>query len=157
MIDAYKQAREGKYSTESKEVMSAIITDYIFRNSTIRLLEAQSEHQSNTYNYIFAWPSPALNGDLGACHVLELPFVFNTLSYPGFQDFIGKSPDLNTLSYKMMDAWIAFARSGNPNHDGIPKWLSYDLEKRTTMLINHEFKVVEKFLDKERAAWEENI
>ena len=154
MIDAYKQAREGKYSTEPKEVLNALITDYIFRISTIRLLEAQSEHQSNTYNYLFAWPSPALNGDLGACHVLELPFVFNTLSYPGFQDFIGKSPDLNTLSYKMMDAWIAFARSGNPNHDGIPKWPSYDLEKRSTMLINHEFKVVEKFLDKERAAWE---
>ena len=57
----------------------------------------------------------------------------------------------------MMDAWIAFARSGNPNHDGIPKWPSYDLEKRSTMLINHEFKVVEKFLDKERAAWNENI
>ncbi|MCK4384144.1 MAG: carboxylesterase/lipase family protein, partial [Candidatus Lokiarchaeota archaeon] len=157
MIDTYKKSREGKYSTEPKEIINALITDYIFRISTIHLLEAQSKHQPNTYNYLFTWPSPGFNGDLGACHALELPFVFNTLSYPGFQEFVGKSPDLNGISYKMMDAWIAFARSGNPNHDGIPKWPSYDLEKRSTMLINHEFKVVEKFLDKERAAWNENI
>jgi len=157
MIDTYKQAREDNFSIEPKEIMNALITDYIFRISTIRLLEAQSKHQPNTYNYLFTWPSPGFNGDLGACHALELPFVFNTLSYPGFQEFVGNSPDLNAISHKIMDAWIAFARSGNPNHDGIPKWPSYDLEKRSTMLINHEFKVVEKFQDKERAAWNENI
>jgi para-nitrobenzyl esterase len=157
MIDTYKQAREGKYSTEPKEVLIALITDYIFRISTIRLLEAQSKHQSNTYNYMFTWPSPAFSGALGACHALELPFVFNTLSYPGFKIFVGKSPDLNAISYKMMDAWIAFARSGNPNNESIPQWPSYNVEKRSTMLINTEFKVVENLLDKERAAWDENV
>ena len=156
MIDTYKQAREGKYSTEPKEVMNALLTDYIFRISTIRLLEAQSKHQPNTYNYLFTWPSPAFNGDLGACHALELPFVFNTLKNSAFQEFVGKSPDLNAISHKVMDAWIAFARSGNPNHEGIPQWPSYNVEKRSTMLINKEFKVVEKFLDKERATWDEN-
>jgi len=35
-----------------------------------------------------------------------------------------------------MDAWIAFARTGNPNCDGIPKWPSYDIENRSTMLID---------------------
>ena len=157
MFDTYKQAREGKYPTEPKEVLNALITDYIFRISTIRLLEAQSKHQSNTYNYMFTWPSPAFIGSLGACHALELPFVFNTFSYPGFQVFIGKSPDLDAISYKMMDAWIAFARSGNPNNESIPQWPSYTVEKRSTMLIHKEFKVVEKFLDEERAAWDENI
>ena len=155
MIDVYKQAREGNFSIEPKELLNALMTDYIFRIPTIRLLEAQSKCQSNTYNYLFTWPSPGFNGDLGACHALEIPFVFNTLNNPAFEDFVGKSPDLNDISYKVMDAWIAFARTGNPNHDGIPKWPSYDIEKRSTMLIDHEFKVVEKFLDKERAAWDD--
>ena len=53
MIDTYKQARDGKYSTEPMEILNALLTDYIFRISTIRLLEAQSKHQPNTYNYIF--------------------------------------------------------------------------------------------------------
>ncbi len=70
-------------------------------------------------------------------------------------DFAGKNPETEAISNKIMDAWIAFARTGNPNHDGIPKWPRYDIEKRSTMLIDKEFKVVEKFLDKERAAWED--
>ncbi len=155
IIDTYRQAREGKFSNEPKEVMNALLTDNIFRISTIRLLEAQSKYQSNTYNYLFTWPSPGFNGELGACHALEIPFVFNTLNNPSFADFVGKSPDLNDISYKVMDAWISFARTGNPNHDGIPNWPSYDVEKRSTLLIDHEFKVVEKFLDKERAAWDD--
>ncbi len=157
MIDTYKQAREGNFSIESKEIMNALITDFMFRISTIHLLEAQSKFQSNTYNYLFTWPSPAFNGELGACHALEIPFVFNTLNNPAFKDFVGNSPDLNAISHKVMDAWIAFARTGNPNYDGIPKWPSYDIEKRSTMLIDHEFKVVEKFLDKERAAWDDLV
>ena len=157
MVDIYKQAREGHFSIEPKEIMNALITDYIFRISTIRLLEAQSKHQSNTYNYLFTWPSPAFNGDLGACHALEIPFVFNTLNDPAFEVFVGKSSDLNDISYKVMDAWIAFARTGNPNCDSIPKWPSYDFEKRSTMLMDHEFKAVEKFFEEERAAWDDII
>ena len=154
MIDMYRKAREGKFPTIPIEIMNALLTDYIFRISTIQLLEAQSTHQSNTYNYLFTWPSPALDGILGACHALEIPFVFNTLDVPGMADFAGKNPETEAISNKIMDAWIAFARTGNPNHDGIPKWLPYDIEKRSTMLIGKEFKVVEKFLDKERAAWD---
>lgn len=157
MIDTYKEARKSKFPTDAKEILNALITDYMFRISTIRLLEAQSEHQSNTYNYLFTWPSPAFNGNLGSCHAIELPFVFNTLNNPSFKVFVGDNPDLNTMSHKVMDAWIAFAHSGNPNHESIPQWPSYDSEKRSTMLIDREFKVVEKFLDEERAAWEDII
>ena len=157
MIDTYRKARESEFSTEPKEIMNAIITDYVFRISTIKLLEAQSTHQKNTYNYLFTWPSPAFDGKLGACHALEIPFVFNTLDVPGMADFAGKNPETEAISKKIMDAWIAFARTGNPNHDGIPKWTPYDIEKRSTMLIGKEFEVAEKFLDKERAAWDDII
>ncbi|GAG92826.1 unnamed protein product, partial [marine sediment metagenome] len=157
LIDTYKQAREGKSSTEIKEIMNAIMTDYIFRIPTINLLEAQSKHQSNTYNYVFTWPSPAYNGDLGSSHALEIPFVFNTINNPAFKEFIGESEGLNAISQNIMDAWIAFAHTGNPSHNGIPNWPSYDIEKRSTMLMDHKFQVVEKFQDKERAAWDNII
>lgn len=154
LINTYKQAREGIFPTEPKEIMNAIMTDYIFRIPTIKLLEGQSKNQSNTYNYLFTWPSPAYNGDLGSCHALEIPFVFNTLNNIAFKEFIGENKGLNAISHNIMDAWIAFAHSGNPNHDGIPNWPSYDIEKRSTMLMDHKFQVVEKYLDKERAAWD---
>ena len=83
ILDTYKKAREGKFSTDAKEIFNALLTDQIFRISTIQLLEAQSRHQQNTYNYMFTWPSPALNGVLGASHAMELPFVFHTFDAPG--------------------------------------------------------------------------
>ncbi len=154
IINTYKKAREGKSSAEIREVMNAMLTDSMFRISTIHLLEAQRQHQPNTYNYIFTWPSPGFDGALGACHAIELPFVFGTLDLPGMDQFAGAGQDAKALSEKIMDAWIAFAHSGNPNHKGIPDWPSYDKEKRSSMLMDKEFKVVERFADKERAAWD---
>ncbi|MHA1256237.1 MAG: carboxylesterase/lipase family protein [Promethearchaeota archaeon] len=153
MLNTYKEARLGKFSTETKELTSALITDSIFRISTVRLLEAQKIHQPNTYNYMFTWKSSAFDGSLGACHALELPFVFGTLDLPLMDGFVGKNPN-KELSEKMMDAWIAFARTGNPNHKALPEWPAYDVDKRPTMFFGNECKVVNAAFDKERAAWD---
>ena len=153
MLNTYKEARLGKFSTETKELMSALITDSIFRISTVRLLEAQKIHQPNTYNYMFTWKSSAFDGSLGACHALELPFVFGSLDLPLMDGFVGKNPN-KELSEKMMDAWIAFARTGNPNHEAIPEWPAYDVDKRPTMIFGNECEVANAVFDKEREAWD---
>ncbi|MFX1452379.1 MAG: carboxylesterase/lipase family protein [Promethearchaeota archaeon] len=153
MLDTYKEAREGKLSTDPKEIMSALITDGVFRISTTRLLEAQRPHQPNTYNYMFTWATPVFDGILGACHALELPFVFGNLDLPNLDRFVGKNPN-KALSEKMMDSWIAFARTGNPNHDDIPEWAPYNKEKRTTMFFGDECKAVNAAFERERAAWD---
>jgi len=153
MLNTYKEARVGKYSTEPNELASALITDSIFRISTVQLLEAQKVHQPNTYNYMFTWKSSAFDGILGACHALELPFVFGSLDLPHMDGFVGKNPN-KELSEKMMDAWITFARTGNPNHKAIPDWPAYDVDKRATMFFGNDCKVVNAVFDKERAAWD---
>jgi para-nitrobenzyl esterase len=153
ILDTYKKAREGKYSTEPKEIMSALITDAMFRIPTTRLLEAQRPHQPNTYNYMFTWQSPALGGVLGACHALELPFVFGTLDLPYMDKFVGKNPN-KALSEKIMDAWIAFAHNGNPNHESIPDWPAYDNEKRTTMFFGDKCNAFNAAFEIERKAWD---
>ncbi|MHA1992805.1 MAG: carboxylesterase/lipase family protein [Candidatus Hodarchaeales archaeon] len=154
MVETYKNAREGSLSTEPKDIIDAVITDFMFRIPTIRFLEAQFKHQKNTYNYLFTWNSPGMDGQLGCCHALEIAFVFNTLNLPGMDEFTGQGPEAELLSQKVMDAWIAFAHTGNPNHDGIPEWQSYDTEKRTTMLLGKDCKTVNAFQDKEREAWD---
>ena len=154
MLEIYKKAREGKLSTESEEIFHAIFTDMIFRIPTIRFLEAQSIHQPNTYNYMFTWESPAFGGIAGSPHAIEIPFVFNTINIKVSEDLIGSGPDAEALSEKVMDAWIAFAHTGNPNHDGIPNWHSYDNEKRATMFLGKECKVVNDAFSKEREAWD---
>jgi len=148
IVKTYMEARAGKLSIEGKDLIDAILTDTTFRIPTIRLLEAQSAHQSNTYAYIFAWPSPEMNGIFGACHALECPFVFGNLDSPTAVKLNRKTPETQALSEKMMDAWISFARTGSPG------WPGYDAENRATMVFGEQNDVVNAPFDKERASWD---
>ncbi|NVM03884.1 MAG: carboxylesterase/lipase family protein [Candidatus Helarchaeota archaeon] len=156
LIEIYKEAREeGRLSTTPYDLLSAIFTDSFFTIGAIRLAEAYYTHQPNIYVYLFTWPSPAFDGQFGACHGLEIPFVFGMLHSPGMEVLLkGLGPAEDSLSERMLDAWIAFARSGNPNHAGLPKWPSYNVEKRPTMLFDSEIKVVDAPFRKELAAWD---
>jgi para-nitrobenzyl esterase len=153
MIEIYQKARQGKESIEPQDIIDASISDFAFRIPSIRLAEEQSAHQSNTYMYLFTWKTPAFAGKLGACHALELPFVFGLLSEKDIGFFPSKNEETEAISTKMMDSWTSFAWKGNPNHKEIPKWPSYDNEKRPTMLFGKSIKVVNGPLDEERAAW----
>ncbi|MFX1488072.1 MAG: carboxylesterase family protein, partial [Promethearchaeota archaeon] len=153
ILEIYKKARKDKLSIEPMDLLDAVITDSLFRIPTIRFLEAQSKYQPNTFNYLFNFQCPQFDGALGCPHSIELPFVFNTINATGIPEFIGKGPDIVSLSEKMMDTWIAFAHNGNPNHDGIPEWPSYDSETRATMFLGKECKIVNAAFDKERQAW----
>ena len=157
LIENYREAREGKLPTDPQEILDAIITDVMFRIITIRIAEAQSKHQNNTYTYMFTWPSPMMGGRLGAPHAVDVAFVFGTLYIPGTEKYCGKGKDADILSEKVMDSWITFARTGTPNHDNIPEWSSYNADKRATMLLGKEIKVVNAPFDKERAAWDDII
>jgi len=151
LIKKYENARKDLLPIKPMDILNAIWTDYIFRISGIHMAEAQILHNSKVYFYIFTWPSPLFRG---ACHAVELPYAFGTLGLPRMDIFFGGGPEAKIISEKMMDAWIAFARNGNPNNDNIPEWPSYETEKRSTMLIGKEFKVVNTPFEKERIAWD---
>ncbi|MBY8991945.1 MAG: carboxylesterase/lipase family protein [Candidatus Lokiarchaeota archaeon] len=154
ILETYKSARKGKLSIKPMDLLDAVVTDAMFRIPTIRFLEAHSKYQPNTFNYMFTFPCPQFDGALGCPHAIDIPFVFNTLNAPGIPEFVGNGPDINNLSEKVMDAWIAFAHTGNPNHKNLPEWSPYDTKTRTTMMLGEEIKVSNKVFDKEREAWE---
>ena len=105
----------------------------------MRLAEAQVQHQPDTYLYLFTYASPARRGALGSCHALEMPFVFGTTKTAPTQDrFAGTGPDVDRLSEAMMDAWIAFARTGRPAHEGIGEWPAYNAATRPTMIFDRQ-------------------
>ena len=82
----------------------------MFRIPSVRLAEAQRPHQPRTYMYLFVYESPARRGSFGACHALELPFMFGTLDAPTQDKFAGTGPVVEQLSQNMMDSWLAFTR-----------------------------------------------
>ena len=149
LIDVYKKLRKNP-----RDIFDAIDTDYQFRIPSIRLAEAQSEHHKNTFMYLFSWKTPWQGGKYGAMHALELSFVFGILLDRNEGIFPRKTEETQELSEKMMDAWIAFARTGNPNHEGIPELTAYDKGKRATILFDKEVTVEEDPYGIEKKAWE---
>ena len=139
------------------ELFFAIETDRVFRIPAVRLAEAQSAHQAQrprTWAYLVCWGSPLMGGSLGACHGIDIPFVFGSVGRRGMQRFSGSGPDAERLSARMMDAWLAFARGGDPNHADLPDWAPYDAERRATLIFDREPGVSLAPFDAERSAWD---
>ena len=63
------------------------------------------------------------------------------------------SPTEKELAAKTSEAWIQFARTGNPNHKGLPNWPAYTLKDRSTMVFNNECKMVNDQGGEERRFW----
>jgi len=106
------------------------------------------------FKYLFSWESKLLDGRLGSCHALELPFVFGTLGLKGLQGWAGKGPDAERLSQRMMDAWLAFARTGDPASGDLPDWPAYDEERRATLVFDRQVELRHAPCDEERRAWD---
>jgi para-nitrobenzyl esterase len=111
-----------------------VMTDHSFFVPATRLLEAQGAH-APVYAYRFDWPSPFMDGALGACHALELGFTFGTYRAKGAERFFGSGPKADALALEMMDSWIAFAKTGNPSNDTSGAWMRYDEKRRATMIF----------------------
>jgi para-nitrobenzyl esterase len=152
LIQKYINAMRNLRPITPVDVYSAICSDLMFRIPDIHIAEAKSKHNPDVYFYIFTWPSPLFKG---ASHFGEVPFVFGTLNIRGMKSIFGRGSEAKKLSEKIMDTWIAFARNGNPNHSNIPEWPVYNTEKRATMMIGKEFKVVNAPYEKEREIWED--
>ena len=132
-------------------------TDATFRIPTVRLVEARAEGASSpTHQYLFTWASPAFGGVAGSCHALEIPFVFGVLANQGAELILGgpAAGDLWALSDAMQDAWLAFARTGDPNHPGLPDWPAWDPGTRPVMRFDVEPALVHDPGGVERELWE---
>lgn len=150
IIETYRAARAKRgESTEPVEILSAILTDITFRLKAIAIAEAQCKNGQSAYNYLFTWQSPALGGRLGACHALEIGFLFGNRD----EKFCGAGPEADELSAKMKDAWLAFARTGNPSCKLLGKWPAY-CEKRETMILGRTCRVEVAPYEDERRIWE---
>jgi para-nitrobenzyl esterase len=134
-------------------LLSAISTDWLFRIPAIRMAEARATAPAATYMYEFAWRSPQFGGRLGACHALELAFIFDNLAQPENAPLTGSAPP-QSLADAMHAAWVAFARTGNPGTSALPTWPRYDLARRATMRFDSVSQVVEDPGATTRVLWE---
>jgi para-nitrobenzyl esterase len=133
----YDEVRRIRASNSSAALLGELMTNAGFRRGSLRLAEWRAEQGHCTYVYQFDWQSPA---GFEACHCLEIPFVFNNLAnWTGSPMLEGANPhETAGLAEAMHGAWIAFARSGKPDHPRLPLWPAYTCEDRMTMRFDRE-------------------
>ncbi len=86
------------------------------------------------YSYIYGWRTPMLDNRPGTFHACEISFVFDNAEL--CDHYSGMLPEALTLAKQISSAWANFARTGNPNHPGLPHWPAYTIEKRATMVFD---------------------
>jgi para-nitrobenzyl esterase len=154
-VTVYRDARAARGErVEPGDLWFAIESDRTMRHPAMQLAALQAAHQPEIYAYLFTWPSPAMGGLFGACHALELPFLFGTLGHPLLRPFTGKGPEAQALAAHIQDAWIAFAHTGRPGHPGIGDWPAYDAARRRTMILDRQCRVEATPREPERRFWE---
>ena len=153
-IDVYRSARNGILPHGASDIWFAIQSDHTFRHHSICLAAAQTTH-APTWMYLFSWESPLNDGALGACHALEIPFVFGNMDGP-LGRLAGDGAEAAALSEKVQGAWLALAHSGTPGHAALPRWPRYDAHARQTMVFDRECAIVSKPMEAERAYWDKS-
>jgi para-nitrobenzyl esterase len=138
LIAAFRKLRPG--DSPSYLYTDVASSTFAFANS-VRLAERKAALKAApAYFYVFQWGAPADNGILRAPHTMEIPFAFDNVEKGPL--LLGSDPQMQTLAKVVSETWVAFARTGNPNHSSLPHWPAYDAEKRATMTFNTPCKVV---------------
>jgi para-nitrobenzyl esterase len=148
VLDVYRKTRPDATPWDLFVALSSEGT----RRASIALAERKAAASpAPVFMYLFTWETDYYGDLFRACHVLEIPFVFDNVDD---LDITGGRPDKYELVESVSEAWIAFARSGDPNHPGIPKWEPYTADHRSTMLLDVPCRVEIDPYREELAAWE---
>lgn len=132
--DAYVAAVKKAYP-DIKKPSEMLDIDMMFRPGAVTQANAKSAlGAANTYMYMFDWQSPTMDGKYKAVHCMEIPFVFDNIAR--CEEMTGGFPDAYALASKVSQAWINFAKNGDPNHKGLPTWPVYNAQNTATMHFN---------------------
>ena len=140
-----------------REVWSAFQTSRVFHVPATRLAEAQHQGGGSAHAYLVTWRAAALRRALGACHAIEIPFVFGNEWHPLARPFSGLNGDGARFARRLQRSWLGFARGGDPGHDRLPTWPRYRPDGRATMILGRECSLADAPLEAERqllASWQ---
>jgi len=130
LISSYREL----YPNANPFQLWSIIATTGVRSSTLLLAERKSVQSAPVYCYQFAWQTPVLDGRPMAYHCSEMPFVFDNPDL--CEHMTGGGEAAHVLATRVSTAWINFARSGDPNHAGIPYWKRFNASDKTTMIFD---------------------
>jgi para-nitrobenzyl esterase len=139
-----KKILEGRYSDKAGDVLAlyrkhypqkspfllqaVIMTDAGFRRSAIKQAELKAaQGAAPIYMYQWDWPTPAFGGRYGAVHGLDVAASFREAR---------DGNDAARVADELSSAWVAFAKTGNPNTQKLPQWPAFDARTRATLIFD---------------------
>ena len=132
----YDLFRERHPGASPFDVMSRAYSSTIRECAVLQARRKSAQGAGKAWLYWFQWQTPVLDGRPRAYHNAELPFVFANAERCATAT--GGGPDAVSLAGRVSDAWIAFARSGDPNHSGLPPWPHFSDDGAPTMIFDSE-------------------
>ncbi len=133
--EAYISAVKKAYPNTSKPSEYNDI-EFGFRTMAIKQADQKSgiNGAAPVFMYLFTWQSPVNGGMYKAMHCMDIAFQFDNINR--CQEMTGGGSDAYALASRMSSAWINFARTGNPNASGLPKWPAYTAAGGATMIFD---------------------
>jgi len=136
IIAAYRKANP---KSKPFDLLSFISTVSTRQNAVLQAELKAAQNAAPAYLYLFTWQTPVLDSRPRAFHCAELAFVFDNVDR--CVNMTGGGADARTLAARVSEAWIAFARKGDPNHPGLPKWPAFTADKGSTMIFDNKCEV----------------
>jgi para-nitrobenzyl esterase len=170
VLAAYKKSRP---DASPSDLYVAIATARFDVIGSITIAQRKfAQHGAPVYMYCFVHESdrliPGTDHKMGAAHAAEIVYKFNNIPAPltglpaaqppqGAQPSTFGAPDPNSVqtALNMSGFWSSFARNGHPTAKGQPAWPAYTTEKRATMFIDADCKVVDDPFSPERQVWDQ--
>jgi para-nitrobenzyl esterase len=127
----------------------SVISTAGVRDATVAVAERKATQVAPVYCYQFAWQAPVLDGRPMAFHCSELAFVFDNSDL--CEHMTGGGEAARILASRVSQVWVNFARTGNPNHAGLPAWKKFEAATKTTMVFDNHCKATDNLDTKQLA------
>ena len=147
MVELYRKLNP---AATPSDLYFLIASDHRYSAPVMKIAERRAAlRKGPVYLYYFCWETPIEGGRLRSPHTIEIPFAFDNSKT---NRMTSGSADAPALADKVSSAWIAFARSGDPNTSKLPRWPKFEAGKRPTMVFNNISKVENDPIRQQREA-----
>ncbi len=145
-----------QYENKPKVAFGYIFTDLALACPTYLGLDSASALGVPTYYYRFDYRGMKGGNFVKAFHSSEIPFVFNSLDQSPFTLFYDEKNlgPAQGLSKTIQGYWTNFAKTGNPNGQGLPEWPKYQPNDQSVQILNLQVRTEKSDMDNRCEVWD---